>query len=73
MTPDPADQQQATPLVGGQDDIHRRLVRIHQGLAEPTNSEVHKVRPWVLGEIMALIRDVQAGRERQPAESATDR
>jgi hypothetical protein len=63
MTPNTADQQQAAPMVGGLDDIHRRLVRIHQGLAEPTNAEIHKVRPWALGELMALIRDVQANRE----------
>jgi hypothetical protein len=62
MTPDTADQQPAAPMVGGPDDIHRRLVRIHQGLTEPTNAEVQKVRPWALGELMALIRDVDRQR-----------
>jgi hypothetical protein len=63
MTPDTAGQQQAAPMVGDLDDIYRRLVRIHQALAEPTNAEVHKVRPWTLDELMALIREVQASRE----------
>jgi hypothetical protein len=62
MTPDTADKRQVAPTVGDLDDIHKRLVRIHQALAEPTNAELHKVRPWTLGELMALIRDVHAAR-----------
>jgi hypothetical protein len=62
MTPNTADQQQAAPMVEGLDDIHRRLVRIHQALAEPTNAEVQKVRPWALAELMELIRDVDRQR-----------
>ena len=66
---DNSDQKQAAPAVGGLDDIHGRLVRIHQGLAEPTNAEIHKVRPWALGELMALIRDVQANRDARSSDS----
>jgi len=62
MTSETANQQPG-PSVDVLDDVHKRLVRIHQALAEPTNAEVHKVRPWTLDELMALIREVQASRE----------
>lgn len=63
MTPDAAPQQPATPIAGDLDDIYRRIVRIHEALAEPTNAEVHTVRPWALSELMALSRDVNARRK----------
>ena len=62
MTPDTAKQKLA-PALGDLNDVHRRLVRIHQALAEPIDAEVHKVRPWALGELMALIRDVDSRRK----------
>lgn len=65
MTPDAAPQQPAAPRVADLDDIYRRIVRIHEALAEPTNAEVHTVRPWALGELMALSRDVNAQRQRE--------
>jgi hypothetical protein len=71
MTPNTTNRQPAAASGGDFDDIYKRLVGIHQALAEPTNAELPKVVPWALTELMALIRDVDGRRKAEGGQNAS--